>query len=112
MKKQPLIIIILLIFAYLVLINQSRQAFSDKPVTLKRGNPPEIIMFSSMGCKYCEIARSFFAMHNLPFTEQGIEDSEKNMQTFQLLGGSGTPLIIVNGDIIHGFDENLLREAL
>ncbi|MDH5571240.1 MAG: glutaredoxin family protein [Gammaproteobacteria bacterium] len=112
MKKQPLIIFALLILAYIVLIYQSQPTFSDQPVELKRASPPEIVMFSSKGCKYCAIARRFFDMHHLPFTEHDIEDSDKTMQTFQLLGGQGTPLIIVNGDIIHGFDEGLLREAL
>lgn len=112
MKKQPLIIFSLLILAYLVLLSQGRPVYSEAPVELRHANPPEIVMFSTRSCKYCEIARGFFAKHNLPYTEHDIELSDKHMQTFQLLGGRGTPLILINGNIIHGFDEQMLRDAL
>lgn len=74
--------------------------------------PPQIIMFGSQSCEYCKLARHFFDKHQLPYTENDIDISDKHRQTFDILGGKGTPLIIINKELIHGFDEAMIRDAL
>jgi len=69
-------------------------------------------MFGSQSCHYCAIARSFFKKHKLSYTENDIDQSIKHREMFYRLGGQGTPLIIVNKSIIHGFDEKQIRAAL
>jgi len=111
--QQPLLIIFaLFIGGYLLVQQYSRPMLSDEPVVLKKANPPEIIMYSTRSCKYCYVAREFFKKHQLPYTEYDIEESDKNLQMFYMLGGSGTPLIIINREIIHGFNEAQMRDAL
>ena len=111
--KQPAIIIFTLFIAgFFLLQNFSRQMLSDEPLVLTKANPPVIIMYSTQNCPYCYITKDFFRKHNLPYTEYDIERSEKHMQMFYLLGGRGTPLVIINNEIIHGFDERLMRKAL
>jgi len=111
--KQPAIIIIALFIAGFFLVQHfSQQMLSDEPLVLSKANPPKIIMYSTQNCPYCYITKEFFKKHNLPYTEYDIERSEKHMKMFYLLGGRGTPLVIINKEIIHGFDERLMREAL
>ena len=112
--KQPAIIIFVLFIAGFFLVQHfSRQMISDEPLVLTKANPPEIFMYSTQNCAYCYITKDFFKKHNLPYTEYDIDRSEKHMQMFYLLGGRGTPLvIIINKEIIHGFDERLMRNAL
>jgi len=111
--KQPAIIIFALFIAGFFLVQHfSEQMLSDEPLVLSKANPPNIIMYSTHNCSYCYITREFFKKHNLPYTEYDIERSEKHMKMFYLLGGRGTPLVIINNEIIHGFDERLMREAL
>lgn len=111
--KQPAIIIFALFIAGFFLVQHfSRQMISDEPLVLTKTNPPEIFMYSSQNCAYCYITKEFFKKHNLPYTEYDIERSEKHMKMFYLLGGSGTPLVIINNEIIHGYDERLMRKAL
>ncbi len=112
MKKSFFIIPILFLGAYIAVSKYSSERLSDDPVTLKRADPPEILMFGTQSCKYCRLARKFFALHDLPYVEKDIETSDQNMQAFYLLDGKGTPLIIVNGRVIHGFDEQAIRDAL
>ncbi len=69
-------------------------------------------MLSTQSCRYCKQARAFFNYHQLAYTELDIEASEKNMRMFQLLGGRGTPLIVIDGQTLHGFDEADVRRAL
>lgn len=111
--KQPaLIIFILFIAGFFLVQHYSKQMLSDEPVILTKANPPEIIMYSTQNCAYCYITKEFFRKHNLPFKEYDIERSEKHMKMFYLLGGQGTPLVIINNEIIHGFDERQMRKAL
>ena len=82
------------------------------PIVFDKNRPPEIIMFSSQSCHYCDNARQFFNKYQLSYTENDIDISDKHRQMFSILGGKGTPLIIVNKEIIHGFDEDRIRKAL
>ncbi|MCW9048298.1 MAG: hypothetical protein OQK46_09505 [Gammaproteobacteria bacterium] len=90
----------------------SKQMLSDEPLVLTKSNPPDIVMYSTENCPYCYITKEFFKKHNLAFKEYDINRSEKHMQMFYLLGGRGTPLVIINKEIIHGFDEQQMRKAL
>ncbi len=111
--KQPAIIIFSLFIAGFFLVQYfSKQMLSDEPVVLTKAQPPEIVMYSTQNCPYCYITKAFFKKHNLPYVEHDIERSEKHMQMFYLLGGQGTPLVIINKEIIHGFDERQMRKAL
>lgn len=103
---------ILLVAGFFLLQHYSTKLLSDEPVTLTRADPPKIIMYGTQNCRYCYLAKSFFEKHNLPYVEYDIEQSEKHMKMFRLLGGTGTPLIIINKEIIHGFNESRMREAL
>lgn len=111
--KSPFIIIVSLFLLFFYIISQlSNSGLSDEPVHINKSNPPNIIMFSSQSCRYCALARSFFEKHELDYTENDIDLSDKHREMFYRLGGQGTPLIMANKSIIHGFDENLIRRAL
>ena len=111
--KHPLTIIFVLFVAGFFLVEKySQQYLSDEPVVLTKANPPQIIMYSTQNCMYCFLAKSFFIKHDLPYTEYDIERSDEHARMFYTLGGRGTPLLIVNKEIIYGFDENLVRDAL
>lgn len=111
--KHPLFIIFILFIAGYFFIQQyTQQLISDEPVVLTKANPPSIIMYSTTSCMYCYVAKEFFNKHQLPFTEYNVDNSNQHMQMFYRLGGRGTPLLIINKQILHGYDERAIREAL
>ncbi len=111
--QQPIVIIFVLFFGGFFIVQKfATQMLSDEPVALTKANPPVIIMYSTQNCPYCIVTKAFFEKHNLAYTEYDIERSEKHMKMFYLLGGRGTPLVIINKEIIHGFDESRMRDAL
>lgn len=112
MNKPFFIILSLFLISYYVVSQLSNDDFSDEPLVLSKAYPPKIIMFSSQSCHYCAVARTFFKKHKLTYTEKDIDMSLKDREMFYRLGGAGTPLIMVNDSIIHGFEENLIRKAL
>ena len=100
-----------LIFYYFFSQLDTHNTFNE-PIVFSSNNKPEIIMFGSQSCHYCATARDFFTRHDLNYIENDIDLSLEHRNMFYRLGGQGTPLIIVNKKIIHGFDEKSIREAL
>lgn len=112
MKNPFFIIAGLFLLSYFLISQFPNPPLSDQPVTITRNQPPEILMFSSQTCHYCTEARAFFARHKLNYTEKDIDLSDDARRVFDLMNGRGTPLLIINGTIIHGYDEKMIRDAL
>ena len=110
--KYLIIIFSLFLLTFFLVSKYHQASLSDEPVVLTRSQTPDIVMLGTPDCKYCQMAREFFSKHNLNYTEYNIETSDKHMQMFYLLGGKGTPLIIINKQVIHGYDEAAIRAAL
>ncbi|RMF19757.1 MAG: glutaredoxin family protein [Gammaproteobacteria bacterium] len=66
---------------------------------------PKVYMFSSAACIYCYVARKTFDRYGIDYEEFDISTSDAARTYFNRLGGRGTPLIVVNGKRMHGFDE-------
>ena len=108
----PLFFISAIIIAlYIIAGNHSNSPLSEEPLILHH-NPPQIVMFGTPECPYCQLARQFFDKHHLPYIEHDIEASDEQRKIFDLLGGRGTPLLIINKQLIQGFDEDEMRKAL
>lgn len=56
------------------------------------GNP-RVVMYATDWCGYCEQARQFFADHDIEYVEFDIEKDRKAKRAFDVLRGSGTPLL-------------------
>ena len=48
----------------------------------------------------------------MPYTEYDIEKSQEASEQFKSLGGSGVPLILVNGNAIKGYSKDLILKYL
>lgn len=69
-------------------------------------NPaPKVIMYATSTCTYCIKARAWFSGRNIAWDERDVETSAAANKEWKQLGGVGTPLIVINGKPIHGFDE-------
>ena len=63
---------------------------------------PAIVMYGSPNCSYCRQAEAYFARCGLAFRNLDITASRQAHSEFLRLGGRGTPLILTNGEPIHG----------
>ncbi|MEO8460503.1 MAG: glutaredoxin domain-containing protein [Dokdonella sp.] len=73
---------------------------------------PQVIMYATKTCAYCAKARAYFRSHNVTWEERDIEDSTKIWDEWHDLGGVGTPLILIDGEKLQGFDQTRLDAAL
>ncbi len=74
--------------------------------------PDTVVMYSTPTCGYCARARSFFASHDISYTDYDITTDSQARERYKKLNGSGVPLIFVGDKRIPGFNEGLLRRLL
>lgn len=56
---------------------------------------PKLVMYSTKTCGYCTSARKFLDDEGIPYTELFIDENATAKKHFDLLRGSGTPLIYI-----------------
>ena len=74
--------------------------------------PGDIRMIASENCLYCAEARSWFNAHRVPFSECLIERDAACAGEYSALREPGTPLLVVRGTPLRGFDAREVAAAL
>lgn len=66
-------------------------------------------IYSTSNCKYCVLAKDFFKNHNIAFTEFNVsEDATKRDEMIEMTGQRRVPVMVVDGEVLVGFEENKL----
>ncbi len=80
----------------------------------KSAGQREVVLFATSWCGYCAATREFFAANRINYVEYDVERDAEGARKYEQLGfkGKGVPVILIDGDIIHGFNEQALRQAL
>jgi glutaredoxin-like YruB-family protein len=72
-----------------------------------------VTIYSTPTCHFCKMAKDFFAEKNVPFTNFDVSvDAQKREEMIQLTGQLGVPVIVIDGDIMVGFDRDKLAAKL
>ena len=74
--------------------------------------PGDIQMIASDTCVYCAQARTWFAAHDVPFSECSLEHDEACAARFSALMSPGTPVLLVRGQRQVGFSPQRVAQAL
>ena len=70
-------------------------------------------IYSTPTCHYCNLAKDFFKEHNIAYTEYNVAaDIEKRKEMVAKTGQMGVPVIIIDGDVTIGFNEEAIREKV
>ncbi|TDL98835.1 glutaredoxin family protein [Macrococcus brunensis] len=69
-----------------------------------------ITIYTQDSCLPCQYIKNYFKGQNLPFTEKNIKNSAYRQEMMDMDAFS-TPLIIINGEVIHSVDMDRI-EAL
>ncbi|MDP2704349.1 MAG: glutaredoxin family protein [bacterium] len=74
---------------------------------------PNVTIYTTPSCVYCKIAKEFFRENNIKYTELNVvEDDEAREEMVEKSGQMGVPVIMVGDQVIIGFDEDKVSEAL
>ena len=74
--------------------------------------PGDIQMLSSLSCVFCDRARRWMGVHQVPFTECFIERDADCARRYQALGARGTPTLLVRGQAQLGFSADHVLAGL
>jgi glutaredoxin len=73
---------------------------------------PEIVMYVMPNCGYCVAARAYLKQHDLAWREIDVTTSEAGAAEFAKRGGQGTPLFVIDGKTVHGFNAQRMDQVL
>lgn len=108
MKKIALIALIVLAFQQRETIND----FFNPPPDYAAAHGGKVILYATDWCGYCEKTRDYLASHRIPYHEYDIEKSAEGKRQFDELGGRGVPVVLVNGEVIKGYNPARITASL
>jgi glutaredoxin 3 len=73
---------------------------------------PEIIVYSISHCPMCSGVKEYLKEKGLEFVERNVEDDAEARAEFDKLGFRGTPVTVIDGKPVLGFDRAKLDESL
>ena len=73
----------------------------------------KVEMYSTLTCHYCNLAKDFFDENKIKYTVYNVSvDLAKRKEMMEKSGQMGVPVIIVDGELVMGFDEDRLKGLL
>ncbi|OHA59925.1 MAG: NrdH-redoxin [Candidatus Vogelbacteria bacterium RIFOXYD1_FULL_46_19] len=73
----------------------------------------KVVMYTTPTCHFCHLAKDFFKTNNVAFEEYDVAvDQAKAREMVEKSGQMGVPVIMIDDQIIVGFDESGIRSAL
>ena len=82
------------------------------PQVAAQARPGDIQMIASVTCTYCAAARAWFNANHVPFTECLIERDAPCAALYNALMAPGTPVLVVRGKRLVGFNAQAVADAL
>jgi len=73
----------------------------------------KVVIYSTPTCPYCKRAKDYFTQKGIPYTDYNVaEDREKTREMIQKSKQMGVPVIIVDGEVLVGFNQAKLDSLL
>jgi glutaredoxin 3 len=72
-----------------------------------------VSIYSTPSCHFCHMAKDFFMEHNVAFSDFNVaEDMDKRKDMIEKSGQMGVPVIIIDNNLIVGFNKPKIAELL
>ncbi len=74
---------------------------------------PNVVLFTQPGCFSCELMRIYLEAREIVFQERDISlDAEARRAMTETYGSNETPTMLIDEEVIIGFDPSLLDQIL
>jgi glutaredoxin len=71
-----------------------------------------VTLFTQVACEYSEMVRLHLESRGQRWTERDIDLDPTARQDLMDLGASGTPVTVIDGEVVVGYDEESIDELL
>jgi len=86
---------------------------SNLPVLSGKIMQKKITIYSTPTCHFCHMAKDFFTQNSIVFTDYDVaSDLEKRKEMLDKTGQMGVPVIMIDDEIIVGFDKPKISSLL
>lgn len=94
--------------------NVYKNLFVSEVMTRKKeGSHKSAVIYTTEDCPWCHKTKEFFETHAIAFTERDVGENEKAAREMVKESGQrAVPVIKIGKEIIVGFDEPAIRNAL
>ncbi len=73
----------------------------------------KVVIYSTPTCPYCKRAKDYLSRKGIPYTDIDVaQDKEKAKEMTQKSGQMSVPVIIIDNEIVVGFNQTLLDKLL
>ncbi len=73
----------------------------------------KVSIYSTPTCHYCNMAKDYFKEHNVQYEAYDVAmDAERRKEMMEKSGQLGVPVIIIDGQIVVGFNKPKLAQLL
>lgn len=72
-----------------------------------------VVIYSTPTCTYCNMSKDYFKANNVAYTEHDVaSDATARQEMVDKSGQMGVPVILIEDEVIVGFDEPKIKELL
>ncbi len=72
-----------------------------------------VTIYSTPTCHFCNMAKDYFAQNNIQYTPIDVSaDAEKRKEMVEKSGQLGVPVIVIDNDVVIGFNKPKLAQLL
>lgn len=80
---------------------------------MEEGNTTKVVIYSTPTCHYCNMTKEFLKENNVEYVDYNVaEDTEKRAEMIEKSGQMGVPVIMIQDEMMIGFNEEKLKELL
>ena len=73
----------------------------------------KVVIYSTPTCPFCKRAKNYFSQKGIPYTDINVAaDREKTKEMIQKSGQMGVPVIVIDGEVVVGFNQIQLDKLL
>jgi len=73
----------------------------------------KVVIYSTPACPYCKRAKDYLSKKGISYIEHNVaQDKDKTREMIQKSGQMGVPVIIIDGEVVVGFNQTVLDKLL
>jgi len=73
----------------------------------------DVTIYTTPSCQYCHMAKEYFKENGVEYKEHDVaQDVEARAEMVEKSGQMGVPVIVIDGEIVVGFDQGKIEELL
>ena len=75
-------------------------------------NSNAVVIYTTEWCPYCTALRETLNKYQIPYFERDTEKSLHGVAGYWTLRGRGVPISVIGSEVIHGYDGQIITDAL